>query len=53
VEAVEVAGQEFAIGVQWHPEDNPADDRLFIALVQAANRYRYERRGDPEESSFR
>jgi putative glutamine amidotransferase len=53
VEAVEVAGQEFALGVQWHPEDNPSDDRLFIALVQAANRYRYERRGDPEESSFR
>lgn len=49
VEAVEVAGQEFAIGVQWHPEDNPSDDRLFTAFVQAASRFRYERRGDPEE----
>jgi anthranilate synthase component 2/putative glutamine amidotransferase len=53
VEAVEVAGQEFAIGVQWHPEDDPTDDRLFTALVQAAARYRFERRGDPEESRLR
>jgi putative glutamine amidotransferase len=36
VEAVEVAGQTFAVGVQWHPEENPADLRLFDALVGAA-----------------
>jgi gamma-glutamyl-gamma-aminobutyrate hydrolase PuuD len=42
VEAVEVSGQEFAIGVQWHPEVDPGDDRLFVALVQAARRYRTE-----------
>jgi putative glutamine amidotransferase len=42
VEAVEVSGQEFAIGVQWHPEEDPGDDRLFVALVQAARRYRTE-----------
>ena len=50
VEAVEVPGQDFAVGVQWHPEDNPADDRLFVALVGAAERYRAARRrraGEP------
>jgi gamma-glutamyl-gamma-aminobutyrate hydrolase PuuD len=40
VEAVEVSGQEFAIGVQWHPEADASDDRLFIALVHAAQGYR-------------
>jgi gamma-glutamyl-gamma-aminobutyrate hydrolase PuuD len=44
IEAVEVSGQEFAIGVQWHPEDSPSDDRLFTALVGAAGRYRDETR---------
>jgi putative glutamine amidotransferase len=39
VEAVEVAGAGFAIGVQWHPEENPADPRLFMALVEAAGHY--------------
>jgi putative glutamine amidotransferase len=36
VEAVEVPGAGFAIGVQWHPEEDPADGRLFVALVEAA-----------------
>jgi anthranilate synthase component 2/putative glutamine amidotransferase len=36
IEAVEVEGQEFALGVQWHPEDDATDDRLFAALVAAA-----------------
>jgi len=44
IEAVEVPGQPFAVGVQWHPEDNPEDDRLFSALVRAATGYR-DRRG--------
>lgn len=39
VEAVELSGNTFAIGVQWHPEENPGDDRLFSALVQAAAQY--------------
>jgi len=43
VEAVEVPGMDFAIGVQWHPEDNQDDDRLFVALVEAASRYRSAR----------
>jgi gamma-glutamyl-gamma-aminobutyrate hydrolase PuuD len=40
VEAVEVPGQSFAIGVQWHPEEDSVDGRLFAALVDAAQRYR-------------
>jgi gamma-glutamyl-gamma-aminobutyrate hydrolase PuuD len=40
VEAVEVAGRPFAVGVQWHPEDDCADDRLFVAFVAAAGAYR-------------
>jgi gamma-glutamyl-gamma-aminobutyrate hydrolase PuuD len=40
VEAVEVAGKTFALGVQWHPEDNPEDDRLFRALLHASRRHR-------------
>ncbi|TCM46655.1 peptidase C26-like protein [Kribbella sp. VKM Ac-2568] len=38
VEAAEVAGHDFALGVQWHPEENPDDLRLFTALVAAARR---------------
>jgi gamma-glutamyl-gamma-aminobutyrate hydrolase PuuD len=44
VEAVEVSGHRFAIGVQWHPEDNPGDDRLFTAFAEAAARYRGDHR---------
>ena len=35
VEAVEVAGHRFCLGVQWHPEAGD-DRRLFAALVGAA-----------------
>jgi gamma-glutamyl-gamma-aminobutyrate hydrolase PuuD len=44
VEAVEVQGSDFSLGVQWHPEDNQDDDRLFVALVAAASRYQSARR---------
>ena len=44
VEGAELPGQEFALGVQWHPEDNPDDDRLFKALVEAAVEHGRERR---------
>jgi gamma-glutamyl-gamma-aminobutyrate hydrolase PuuD len=40
VEAVEVPGRSFALGVQWHPEENSQDDRLFAALASAGQRYR-------------
>jgi gamma-glutamyl-gamma-aminobutyrate hydrolase PuuD len=35
VEAVEVLGRAFVVGVQWHPEEN-GDVRLFAGLVEAA-----------------
>jgi putative glutamine amidotransferase len=37
VEALEVAGQAFSVGVLWHPEAGD-DPRLFAALVRAARR---------------
>jgi len=35
IEAVEVLGRTFALGVQWHPEEH-GDVRLFAGLVDAA-----------------
>ena len=35
VEAVELPGRDFVLGVQWHPEET-GDTRLFEALVEAA-----------------
>ena len=43
VEAVELPGHRFVVGVQWHPEES-GDRRLFDALVAAA-RARRARRG--------
>lgn len=40
IEAIELPGHKFAVGVQWHPEwlqDLPAMRRLFAALVDAAS----------------
>lgn len=37
IEALEIEGRRFAIGVQWHPELE-AGDPLFAALVEAAKR---------------
>jgi putative glutamine amidotransferase len=36
IEAMEVPGKTFAFAVQWHPEEDPGDGRLFAAFVQAA-----------------
>jgi putative glutamine amidotransferase len=36
VEAVERSGAGFVLGVQWHPEQDATDVRLFQALVAAA-----------------
>ncbi|WP_198042226.1 gamma-glutamyl-gamma-aminobutyrate hydrolase family protein [Kitasatospora azatica] len=33
VEALELPGARFALGVQWHPEADPEDPRLFRAFV--------------------
>ena len=41
VQAVELDGVPFGVGVQWHPEQDAADDaRLFDGLVDAARSYR-------------
>jgi putative glutamine amidotransferase len=40
VQAVEVEGVPFGVAVQWHPEENPDDLRLFAGLVEAAREYR-------------
>jgi putative glutamine amidotransferase len=46
VEAVEVPGRAFAVGVQWHPEESSQDVRLFAALTEAGQRYRDRLRED-------
>jgi gamma-glutamyl-gamma-aminobutyrate hydrolase PuuD len=53
VEAAEVTGQAFALGVQWHPEEDREDARLFTALASAGQRYRARQRyaGDLEEAA--
>jgi putative glutamine amidotransferase len=42
IEAVELAGSPFVVGVQWHPEEG-GDQRPFAALVEAARTYRSTR----------
>lgn len=37
VEAVELPSHHFALGVQWHPEEDERDLRLFEALVAASS----------------
>jgi putative glutamine amidotransferase len=39
IEAVEIAGENFVLAVQWHPEERLDDIRLLIAVVQAAAEY--------------
>ncbi|MFD8707175.1 gamma-glutamyl-gamma-aminobutyrate hydrolase family protein [Kitasatospora sp. NPDC059648] len=38
VEALELTGHRFALGVQWHPETDPDDLRLFQAFITASQR---------------
>jgi putative glutamine amidotransferase len=40
IEAVELPGDAFVLGVQWHPEQDGDDQRLFAALVAAAADHR-------------
>ncbi|MFI6286620.1 gamma-glutamyl-gamma-aminobutyrate hydrolase family protein [Streptomyces sp. NPDC051018] len=42
VEAVERPGDPFVVGVQWHPEEQPDDLRLFTVLVRETERHRKE-----------
>ena len=43
VEAVEVFGRAFAVGVPWHPEEDSEDTRLFAGLVAAARQHQERR----------
>lgn len=43
IEGIEKTGDHFVVGVQWHPEENLDDLRLFGALVDAAAAYAVER----------
>jgi putative glutamine amidotransferase len=40
IQAVELSGVPFGLGVQWHPEESAADRRLFAGLVDAARAHR-------------
>lgn len=39
IEAVELPSVPFGVAVQWHPEENAEDRRLFAGLVAAAAKY--------------
>ncbi len=43
VQAVEAEGEQYLVGVQWHPEENAEDRRLFAGLVGEASVYRSSR----------
>ncbi len=38
-QAIESPGSDFLVAVQWHPEEDAADRRLFLGLVAAATEY--------------
>lgn len=50
IQAVELEGVPFGVGVQWHPEQDDEDIRLFEGLVDAARQYR---RSSKSETSRR
>jgi gamma-glutamyl-gamma-aminobutyrate hydrolase PuuD len=39
IEAVEMRASRFVLAVQWHPEEDPTDRRLFAALLDAARQH--------------
>ena len=43
IEAIELPGASFALAVQWHPEENREDRRIFAGFVAAAADYRNAR----------
>jgi gamma-glutamyl-gamma-aminobutyrate hydrolase PuuD len=52
VEAVELPGRRFVVGVQWHPEE-VGDLRLFEALLASADdRSRPERKVEPDHPAI-
>lgn len=55
IEAVELPDAGFVVAVQWHPEEDLDDLRLFSAVVAAAGRYAADRDGggDPRQVAGR
>jgi putative glutamine amidotransferase len=49
VQAVELQSVPFGVAVQWHPEQNPDDLRLFAGLVEAAKEYRGSSLSKPQQ----
>jgi putative glutamine amidotransferase len=47
VQAFETRGEDYLVAVQWHPEENSADRRLFLGLVAAATAFAEQRRAVP------
>lgn len=47
VQAFESTGDGYVVGVQWHPEENAQDRRLFAGLVAEASAYASFRQGAP------
>lgn len=47
VQALETTTDGWVLGVQFHPEQNPDDLRLFRGFVEAARNYRKERTENP------
>jgi putative glutamine amidotransferase len=45
VQAVETRGNAWVLGVQFHPEQNPSDGRLFAGFVEAARQHHQTREG--------
>jgi putative glutamine amidotransferase len=47
VQAFEAEGEQYLVGVQWHPEENAQDRRLFAGLVAEARAFRGASRSAP------
>ncbi|KKI16990.1 glutamine amidotransferase [Leucobacter sp. Ag1] len=43
IESIELDSVPFGVAVQWHPEENPEDRRIFEGLVRAAREHRASR----------
>ncbi|GAB3602980.1 hypothetical protein GCM10027411_11770 [Microbacterium aureliae] len=50
VQAFESTGESYLVGVQWHPEENIEDKRLFAGLVAQAAGYAARRSLDKESA---
>ncbi len=46
--AERIDGDDYLVAVQWHPEENAEDRRLFLGLVAAAARYRASRSSEQQ-----